>query len=215
MTARLVRDQNVRAEDTAVQETDVRTALTRGLAEYIQSCFSPTEGMPAGGRVAALKAVFSDWAEPGVEAAYPSVSVYTSGRGQYMHAGPPQPRRDRRLGERYIVKLSEYQTDVTVDLWAEDPAQRTGLVALLEAAFFPVDWMLGFRLDLPHYFGQRATYLLSGVTHLDTEDAARKRVRRALFELTASVALVQLRDFPAAKPRVRVEVTGPDVVLTG
>lgn len=212
---RLVRDQNALSEDTAIQETDVRTALTRGLAEYIQSYAQTLGGMPTGGRVAVLKAVFSDWAEPGEEAEYPSVSVYTSGRGQYVHAGPPQPRRDRRLGDRYVVKLSEYQTDVTVDLWTEDPAQRAGLVAHLEAAFFPVDWMLGFRLDLPHYFGQRATYLLSGVTHLDAEDAARKRVRRALFELTASVALVQLRSFPEAKPRARVEVVNPDVVLTG
>ncbi len=48
--------------------------------------------------------------------------------------------------------------DLTLDVYTSDPVERSVLTAGLEDAMNPVDWRYGFFLDLPYYFGARASY---------------------------------------------------------
>jgi hypothetical protein len=65
-----------------------------------------------------------------------------------------------------------------------DPVERMALVAMLEDAFDPVDWMTGFVLELPHYFNERATFEKTGMDYIDGPMPAHRRMRAARFQLT-------------------------------
>lgn len=191
---------------TGNQEADCRTALTRGVADYLRTLAIQ---MP-GGRKLLFEEVLNTWAEPEVPAKYPSAIVYAAGPGTYdaSRFAPGINSKDK-LPEpdgRYVLQLAEFTLDLSVELWATDPNERVGLVKMLEDAFNPVDWMYGFRLDLPHYYGARASYEMKSLVYMEAEDDAARRYRRAAFTLGGRVPLIRMVDFPQAKPRARLDV---------
>lgn len=201
-----------RADDlvkrTANRETDARTALTRGLAEYLAQV---QVEMPGGRRVA-FRRVFESHAEPEDVAEFPSASV-VAGVGTYhpIRFTPGAAGKDR-LPEpdgRYLLQSSEFRLEMAVEVWATDPKERQALVAAVEDAMVPVDWLYGARLELPHYFGARADYQLVSMSYADDEAELMRRHRRAVFAVAASLPVLRLASFPGARIRAVAEVEEP------
>lgn len=214
--ARLILQPNDPLTRTAVQETDVRGALTRGVADLLEQVSTNMEG----GRQLRFKKVFKNWAEPEDKARYPSVAIYTAGAGTYDASGfTPNVDPKCRIPEpdgRYLVTPAEYVQDVEVEVWGNDPNERAGLVFMCERAFNPVTWRYGFVMELPFYFNQRASYGLKELTYNDSEEDAIRRYRKATFTLAAAAPLVYLAEFPDAIPRFQLAAigTGSDVLVS-
>ena len=200
-----------------VQETDARTALTRGLAEYLALLVFDAPG----GRELRFDKVLDTWAEPEDNARYPRAVVGGTGTGVYdaskFTPGPPTQRHQLPLPDgRYLISASAFVQDLTVEVWANDPPARREIVRGLEAAFNPVEWMFGFQLELPFYFNERAVYAPKDLAYLDTEQDAMRRYRKAVFTLTGEVPVVNAysaQKFPPAKPSFRLDAVGVDVVI--
>jgi hypothetical protein len=212
---RLIRDQSAPPSYTAVRLTDTRTALTRGLAEYLAQLSVEGEGS---GRDLWFRQVFETWPEPETQAQYPAAIVYAPDLGSYDSSKfTPMPNARNRLAgtNMYLLSHSEFVQDLRVEIWTTDLVSRREIVSGLEAAFNPVSWMYGFKLELPHYYNERAVFELKSMRYMDTEEDAMRRYRKAEFVLTASVPLVNVFEFPEAKPKFRLDEAGPDVVITG
>jgi len=191
---------------TANRECDARTAITRGLAEYLSGMTIDS----VGGRRNALRKVFQTWPDAEDEAVYPSAVVLMRGVAAYDSSRFVPGINDREKlpapDGRYVSTVAEMVGDLTVELWCNDSSERADLVAAFEEELVPYDDMYGLMLDLPHYYGNRAVYELKDVQYIDDEQTAMQRYRKALFTLTAQMPVVRLRSYPMAKPRVVIEV---------
>ncbi len=200
-------------EFTAAKETDTRTAITRGLAEYI----SQFRAERPDGRILRFQKTFESWAEPEDVPEYPSAIAYTTTPGIYEASRlTPIPSSSARLpspDKRYVMSPAEYVVTVTVEFWCTDDEERMGLVAAAEDAFNPFAGSYGFSLQLPHYHNARATYEPTQMGYMDNEVDAIGRLRKAVFALEARVPLIKLVAFPEAKPRIKVSEVGPNVVV--
>lgn len=194
---------------TSERRTDVRTAVTRGLKEYIEQLSYIGEG----GREIRFKKVLHTWAEPEVPAEYPSANVYAfeSGTYDYSRMSP----RTFDLPDGYAIRqVAEFVIPVVLEIWTTDPVERMNFMAMLEDAFEPVDWMYGMRLELPHYHNTRATYEKTAAAYTDSTEDAHRRWRRASISLNASIT--QFVRVGAMLPRLktRIDLTAnPEVVI--
>jgi hypothetical protein len=191
---------------TLRRDTDARTALTRGLKEYLETLAIDAST----GRRHAFRKVSSTWAEPEQSAQYPSAVILADGPGAYDASKftPSVIHRfdiPEKLG---LVQAAEFNIDLTVDVWATDPKERVGLAMLLEDALNPItNWMYGFALELPHYHSARGVYELISQTYSDTEVDAMRRYRRALYIVKAHVPVYRTTRLPDFMPKAIVEVT--------
>lgn len=191
---------------TANCETDTRTALTRGLAEYISQL---SIQMPDG-REIRLKKVKDNYSEPEDKAEFPSACVYSDEKNEYDASRfTPSVNTNYRLpapDKRYFVELAESVLNISVAVWATDPRERMGLAKMLEDAFNPVDYMYGFRLTLPHYYNARSEFALKSVEYLDDDADSIKRYRRLIFTVEGRVSLLKLVGFPDAQIQLKTIV---------
>lgn len=208
---RLIIDPNDPAQHTATRLTDAITALTRGVAEYVWEQ-NPTVG-PGGRQVRFVKS-FEAFADPNdtVEDAsstggYPRFVCWTEAEGTYDPTGLQRKvvSKDQVAPGKYLVSGDEIDIELYAEAWATDPTERTILTGMLEDLFQPVEWMAGFRLELPHYFNQRATYLPKKVKYFDDDLAATRGHRVSRITLSARVPVCTVVTLPLA--RVRPQVT--------
>lgn len=203
---RLVTSPNERPKYTANRTTDARSALARGLADYLYTLQFPADG----GRVFSFKNVFSVFAEPEEKATYPSAYIFQAEEGLYDASKfVPNALDAIRLPEpdgRYLQVSSEMAIKLNVEIIANDPVERMALVAMCEDGLNPVDWMYGIRLALPHYFGQHATYEPLSMNYDDSDSEDIRRFRRATIQVAANVPVTRLSKYADAQPRIRVEV---------
>ena len=203
--ARLVTEPGELQAFTGRRDTDATTAILRGLAEYL----GQLEGEGEGGRVVRFEQTFAGYPQAESLAAYPSLVVLPSGRGEYESGKlTPTPSRADRLAKpdgRFIISPYDLALPVNVVVYAQDEAERSNAVALIEDAFAPVSWRGGFRLELPFYHGARAAYEILGVTYDDSQAA--QRIRLATIAAKGRVPVVLLREYAEAKPRYRIVVT--------
>lgn len=213
--ARLVQ-QGEKEVLSGLQEVDVRLAMTRGLAEYIQDLRIDVPG----GRRVRFRSVHEEYAEPEEPADMPAAAVLLSGPGTYearsLTPGLDPKERLPQPDGRYLVVPADYVQDVTVECWTNDPAERSAAVMMLERAFLPHAWRYGFSLELPYYFSNRVTYSLKDLTIRDDADNSQRRIRVAVFTLAARAPLIVPFSFPDARPRFELASvgTGEDVLLT-
>jgi len=208
-----------RADDlrsfTANQETDARTALTRGLAEYL----STLEWQDYGGRFLRLERVFDTWPEAEEEAVYPSACVRAEGSGEYGDSKlTPMVQSDNQLGapdNRYVVSPCEFGIDLVIELRAADPEARSSLCSMLELGLSPLDWRYGILLELPHYFNQRASYEMKSMSYTDGSEVAMQRLRGADFMLRANVPVTRLMTLPLARIKTKTEVSPDAGIIKG
>lgn len=209
VTTRLIVSPRDKRVPTRQRSTDATTALTRGLAEYIASL----QPVDFEGRYIPIAKVFDSWAEPEDEADYPSIACYTNGNpGQYeAQSMSPLVNPNRYPDGSYEVSSRTLSVDVKVELWATDPEQRQAIIQALEDAFEPVDWMGGFRLELPHYYGQRATFDGAEVTYMGDTLEANQRFVNAVITMHASVPVTRVLPFAQATVKARTVTTSSDL----
>lgn len=197
----LIREPSYKLELTAYRETDVHTAMARGLAEYLAQ-----QTIDIGGRKLSLT-TYTTWAEPENQVSYPAVAV---GAGPGVYDRNLTPNMSQTVaGTSRLISVTEFSQELTVDLWATDPKERSYLVAMIEEALNPVDWMYGFRLVLPFYHNATAVYELLNSQYQDSSDDAMAKYRRAIFTLRGTVTAYRLLNFPDALPVVpRLDVSG-------
>ena len=191
---RLIRLRDDQRVETQLCTTDATTALTRGVAEYV----APLQAIVPGGRLVTWDAVFDAWAEAEDQAeTYPRFVAYTNDNaGKNDWSNMNRKVSTKRFPDgTYLVSGAELNVDIRAELRASDPEERQALVKMLEDAFNPVDWMQGFRLELPHYYNNRATYELVETTYLGNETDAVKRSYKARLILRGAVPITQLMPF--------------------
>ncbi len=209
---RLITDAREREQLSLNRETDCRTALTRGLAEYL----SQQSIDFADGRQLALKNVLSSWAESEDTATYPAALVSSVGTGEYDMSRfvPGAPIAAAFPNGQRLITGAEFAIDMTVDLWANDPPARSGLVAMIEDALVPVDWRYGALLELPHYFNVRGTFELINSTYIDGDLPGMQRYRRATITVRGRVAQMRVLRYVRAALKTRTEILASSEPLT-
>ncbi len=189
----LVREPDQKHTHTSHRETDARTALKRGLANYLASL--PTFIHPTHQRVIKLEAVFDVWPDQEDKIVIPSATVYSSDPHPYeAHSLSPTIDPSCKIDAvTYVVKYAEIKFDMTIDILTSDPEERVVFAMMMEDALNPVEWMSGFRLDLPHYHNQRATYELLDGNYPDDEPNVFKRNRHLTYTLRGNVSAVRIK----------------------
>lgn len=199
---------------TARRDCDAVTALKRGLAEYLQQVMLDVEGA----RVQ-FQQVFYSWAEPEDGYTLPSAYVAADGEAEYDYHGLTpvlDPKNKVALPggpagqQAYLVKYAELKVSLACQIYTSSPDERAQVSMLLEDALNPVDWMYGFKLDLPHYFNQRAVYEPVTTVFTDSEDGARRRWRPGTVMLSGQVSVLRVRTLPLMQPRAVVTTLDAD-----
>lgn len=213
----LIRDLAVRFPRTIREETDAVGAMRRGLREYL----SQAEKTVAGQKVRLLD-VFEEWATSEDEAVrYPSAAVLLAD-GKVTYDGtqfaPKVLPEDKLPDGRYVIKTSEATTMFRVEVHCDNPGDRLAMSMLLEETLNPVDFMYGFALYCPHYFGQTALFSVESAELVDTPETARHGLRPLHAMIAGSISVVRPRGLPLLKPQLQlgVEAAGtPFTVPTG
>ncbi len=177
------------------QETDARTAIARGLKEYLEQLFYQASG----GRQVHFRHVFDTWAQAESNAEYPSAAVVARGEGVY-DASKFTPQVESAAEGLGVVQTSELRIDADVGVWATDNKERMALVAMLERDLVPTEFMYGLRLELPHYFNARAEYELASMNYVDSAEDAMRRHRRAMLLVHATMPVLRLVKLPKMLP---------------
>lgn len=174
---------------TSNRETDARTALKRGLAEYLQTLSFTA----VGGREVSFKNVFDVWPEHEDKAKFPAAIVYSIGDGDYDASSftPTISTRCMTNDGFFLAKYAEYTVNLRVEFWATDPEERIALTMMMEDALNPVDWMGGAKIELPHYHNQFAIYELKTNNFPDSEGTVLARNRKAYFTIAGQVSAVR------------------------
>ena len=202
-------------------ETDVRTAVTRGLAEYLES-LKTSSGLNRSKTFQLVK-VLDVWAEAEEIAKFPSACVYAVGDLTYDASRmTPKVIAEAKFTSpitkksTYLATLAELSLPLSVELYANDPVERMACVKMIEDGLNPVSWMYGARLALPHYHGAHATYELLRCSYGDDGESVQRRLRSATFSV--QVSCPQLRLFgltEATSPRFDLAVSeGADAATT-
>lgn len=195
---RLMVQPSDKQELTSNQETDARTALARGIKEYLEQL----QWTAQGGRHIRFERVLDVWAEPeDGKAGYPCAVVQGTGPGTYDASkfSPSPSDKDRLPSGLFLVSPCELVQAFQVEVWAVDPEERLAIVAMLESALIaPTSWLYGIRLSLPHYFGLVAEYEFTGLNYIDSEQDAVRRYRKAMVTLTGRVPVARAVALPLA-----------------
>lgn len=207
----LVTETGTKPVKTSRCEVDSRTALTRGLADYLAQL---TFDGPSG-RHHWLRKVYSEWPDPENVAEYPSAIVFSDAIGTYdaSRLSPGMNKDDVVSPSTYLLQTTELILPITIDCWATDVVQRRELAMAIEAAMVPVSWKYGVTLELPYYYGVRATFEMQSSRYMDSDVDAVRRYRRVIFSVRGCVPVVRAISAPMARPAVRVDEVGPDVLL--
>lgn len=208
--SRLIKDPTDLRIADAFRCTDATTALTRGIAEYVAGM---SIVMPSG-RQLQFASSYDAWAVPENLACYPGFIAYTNdAEGEYDEANNnPQVSNFRYADGSYEVSAVEMTIDIKCEIWANDPEDRQSLMLMLEEGFQPVDWMYGFRLELPHYFHQRATFSPTKNVYMGASQEALAGFYNARMTVRASVPVTRVLSFPQANPQVIVNAGTSDVI---
>lgn len=184
LVCRLILNPGDRQKITFRRTVDAHTALSRALAEYLGSKSIVWEG----GRLVRFNKVQHTWAAPEDEADYPVLVINELGDAEYDGAGltPILAECDDDT-ERWVRQVSELAQKFEVQIWTTDPEERMALTAMLEDAFEPAEFMTGCRLELPYYFGARATYEKTNIGYRDSGITALRGQRVTYFTVNANV----------------------------
>jgi hypothetical protein len=175
---------------TVERQTDCRTAILRGMREYLEQL----QVAWPGGRTSRFVRVVEEFAAPEQLEKYPAASVHGPGTGKY-DASRMSPRV-LAVGDGkqnlYLQQASELVQPFVIEAWTTDKVERMAIAAMLEDALDPVEWMYGARIELPHYFNLRATYEKLTVAYDETGDDPARRWRRVVMEVTGTLVQAKL-----------------------
>lgn len=208
LRARVITEADDPQKLTFVRTTDLRTALARGLKEYLEKLSVVWEG----GRLLAFKRALITWSDPEDPAKYPSLVLVGQQDMVYEAAmlTPTLIQSDDGT-KRYLRQVAEGHQEFQLIIWTTDATARMALTAAVEDAFEPTDFMSGLRLELPYYFNVRATYEKLSLFYDDTGGDVQRRWRRAVLRLNANAP--QMRPVGDLQPmRIRTELDVSDTL---
>lgn len=174
-------------------EEDVRTAIARGLREYLEQLEIDWKGRPL-----RFVEVAQTWADNEQPAKFPAAVLVASEQLVYDRSNL-SPQVIRAASGEGLRLVCEGVQQFRLVIWANDKVERAGLVAMVETAMTPTTWMYGLRLELPFYFNARAVYEPLGVSYDDASDATQKRWRIATMAITGVLPQIAFTPRPKAK----------------
>lgn len=184
LRARLIASSSDEQRLTNVRREAAGDALLRGLREYLEPAAINWNGALL--RWARTGTRWGSTEEGWVPEQLPALIVVAPEPMEY-DATNMSPRPVRVEGtDLWLRRSSEIQARLQLQVWARSDTERGGLVALVQDMLEPNDWMTGTRLELPYYFGARATYEKLDITYLDAV-ADPMPWRRADIAVLASV----------------------------
>lgn len=197
---------------TGVRLCDAVTALKRGLKEYLEQVFLDVDGE----RIRFMQ-VHDVWGDTDQVAQYPSAVVMASEEAVYDYSSFTPVLDPTKLIEvangsepantrSYLVKYSEVTVRLALEIHCSSPAERVSVQMMLEDALNPVDWMFGFKLDLPHYYNQRAVFEPMTTQNMDSDENARRRWRPGTIFLGGQISLFRVRSLPSFQPKLAIAV---------
>jgi hypothetical protein len=198
----LLTDPETQVQLTGTRQADAMTAIKRGLAEYLAG-----RSIEVAGREVRLNKSLWEWADTEDDPQYPS--AWTSQGAQpasYANQAMTPAVHATLPDGRYIGIASDLQVQLVTEIWCNDPAQRTALMAMVEDALQPVDWMYGARVVLPHYHSVSARYALMAPLYEDDAVSAMRRYRVVKVFIVAEMPVVRVLGVPKAR-LVRATVT--------
>lgn len=202
----LVTDRSAKPRYTSFVETDARTALSRAVADYVSQV--RVDG-PAG-RLVRFKRVVAEWADPQEREVLPYACADAQGDQEYDANGVTPATHLPVLAnfpdDTHIIHTSNLIVMLRVGVWATDKEERAAIGRALESAFWPVRFTGGFRLDMPHYFGARATFQCMKAAYLDSEADVLAGYRKATWTLKAEGPVIRLEKIPLMTTRAIVAV---------
>ncbi len=203
------REQAAEHSVSGNRETDSRTALKRGLANYLMSL--PVFTHPTHGREVQLRKIYDVWPDTEEKTAYPSATVYSTDPHPYEASGfTPTIDPDCKIDAMtYLVKTGEVNFNLTIDILTTDPEERICFGMQMEDALSPVDWMSGFQLELAHYHNLRGVYQIMEGNYPDDEPSVFSRNRHLTYKLSAQVSVVRIQKITPLT-EVRTDVTVVD-----
>lgn len=200
---RLIQRPNDKPTPTQWRETDARTALARGLGEYLRQLSFEDHTS----RLHRFERVSYDWEVAGVDSVYPAAGVTPAGDSKYDAQGLGGSSPFKVAEGLYLKSWAELTTTLMVEVFGTDQVERQQLVAMLEDALNPVDWMVGCRLELPHYFNERATYGVLSCRYVDGDAEVSQESWKAVMMVEGRVLATRLVTHPSAQIRAHADVT--------
>ena len=201
LKTRLIEEPNDKQALTKYREVSSVRAGVRALADYLRELTFPIDG----GKYTKFTIVREMKAEPEENAKYPAASVFPDGNIDYDS--------DTGSFEQYIAQQFEggglyingdVRTELTVHVWTNEDLHRENALMALEDASNPVNWMTGFRLEMPYYHNIRADFLLLRLQYEDNEGDNQRRYRKmtVTFRVTCPYAQYIALPLVNAKPLV-------------
>lgn len=196
----LVLDRDVRPAYTFTRACAAQRAPARALADYLTTLRFPINP----GKHTKFAQVLDLKATPQEISSYPSAAVYPEGECQYG-GGEDHPSLEPTLvfqeGPRGLFLCGEVRQSLSVDLWTNNDELRESCLAMLEDGLSPVEWMSGFMLEMPHYYGMRADYQLLSMTFPDNDSDNMRGYRKALLRLQTTCPFARVFELPELLPR--------------
>ena len=198
----LVADRSQKPAFTKFREVSAARAPIRALAAYLETI-----------RFGELTGTFDKFAvvqdgkaDPEDLADYPSACVYIEGGVRYAEDGAIEPTDGIVIEDSQLLLAGDVQMTVLVHVWTNEDEHREIVLATLEDAFSPVEWMAGFQLDMPHYYGCRAQYQLIEMAYEDSPDDVQRRYRKLSAQLQVRSPYARMFSLPRFRPRMSLDV---------
>jgi len=192
------------------RDLDARSALLRGCAEYLKKLSAQYKGTEI-----RFAKTFYAWADPEVEAVYPSAIAWAEEAGTYDASQlTPNSTMAMQVGtERYVAKTGELVQRFKIDAYVNAIAEGQAFTMMLEDAIAPTTWMYGFRLRLPYYHGVHAEYEAVSVNFTDDATAAEGRLRHIHIEMTGRLPMYRTLQNPDGSVRIKPLKIQPELIL--
>ena len=200
----LVTEPTIKAAPSRYRKNSAVKSPVISLANYLSEVTFPIDGQKHT-KFALVKAMKAD---PEDLAEYPSIGIYPEGEVQY---GAEDGVFDKQVvhdeeGEFALLLAGDLRIDLSLHVWTNDEGVREQALTCLEDALNPVEWMPGFMLEMPHYYGQRAEYQLLTVAYEDIQADNERRYKKLNARVRATCPYVRGVVLPRFNPKTIVEV---------
>lgn len=194
MTYALIKDPGYKILLTPTYDLDVRSAVIHGLAEYLKT-LSWNHGQSADRFqvVEEYQAAFGDPSQ------YPAACCFPRSAGQYDDNGTIGNDVED-FGSYGLLYWGEFSVDLEVECFFTQPINRRRAMMAIESAAVPVEWLRGFRIQLPDYFNAVAEYSLTESNIEDNADDRTKGWYKSAYTFKANAPLYRRIDLPRMDP---------------
>lgn len=206
-TTLLLLPNTTRLEPVLNCETDARTALSRGLQEYLLQLTAQSIEFA---RDIRLVSVLHTWAEAEIPADYPGACVYSSDEHEYPAAARMTPNAvgaPRFENGQLLLQYGEVNYELTIEIYCNDPVERMAICKMVEDGLNPSEAQYGLTLQFPHYYNAIGTYELMRGTYTDSSETVQRRLRQATFKVAAACPVYRLTAPKKARADIRARIT--------